>query len=119
MKRIVWLLFAVFCSTLARVQPVEIAPCSRCACCHCEVPGDCGVPCNRAPTQALAVFAAEQGSLVARPAASKARAAQPSTLRFYASFVEWVSHPVALIASASAARAANVPLFKAHCSFLT
>jgi hypothetical protein len=119
MKRIVWLLLAVFCSALVRVQPVEFAPCSRCACCHCKIPGDCGMPCSRAPAPASAMFAAEQSSLVARPAVGKARRAQPLAVRFYASFVEPVTQRVALMAPASAVPAARVPLFKAHCSFLT
>jgi hypothetical protein len=65
------------------------------------------------------VYSAERSTLVARPAASKPLPAQISAVRFYASFVEPVTHPVALTASALAAPAAGVPLFKAHCSFLT
>jgi hypothetical protein len=57
--------------------------------------------------------------VVARVAASKPQPTEISTARFYASFLEPVTHPVANTASALAAPAARVPLFKAHCSFLT
>src|SRR5580658_8582188 len=118
MKRITWLLIAIFCTAFVRVQPVESAQCNRCVCCHCKVPGDCGMPCGRAPSPAPAMSAAEEGTLVAQPAVRKVRIAQPAAVRFYVSFVEPATHPVALIASASAVRAGSGPLFKAHCSFL-
>jgi hypothetical protein len=118
MKRIAWLLLAVFCSAFVEQQPVEWAQCSRCACCHCKVPGDCGMPCSRAPAPAAAMPAAPEHALAALPAARIRQPAPPAAAKFYASFVELTTLPVALVASASAGPAASGPLYKAHCSFL-
>lgn len=117
MKRMVWFVLAAFCSAFVRVQPVELAPNCHCACCHCKVPGACGMPCSRAPATASVMVAAQERNSVAVPAV---RGAQPSgpAGKFYASFVEPATVRLLFPASAQAARAAHVPLFKAQCSFL-
>jgi hypothetical protein len=52
------------------------------------------------------------------PAPRKAQLGRCTARKFYALFVEPSALRPALTASAEAAPAANVPLFKAHCSFL-
>jgi hypothetical protein len=116
MRRIAWILLAVICSAFARVQPVDIAQCGQCACCHCKVPGDCGMPCSRTPAPAM--FAVEPGALVPRPATREAKGVKAPKAGFFASFVESATDRVAPIATVPAVHAAGVPLFRAHCSFL-
>jgi hypothetical protein len=121
MKRIAWLLIAVFCTALVRVQPVDLAQGTQCACrcCHCKIPGDCGMPCNRAPTPAPLMFAAEKAARLAQPAVRRSLPPpRVSEEKFYAPYVEKVIPSIALNASALTAPAAGAPLFKAHCSFL-
>jgi hypothetical protein len=121
MKRLSWLLLAVFCTALMRVQPVDTGQRCPCICCHCKNPGDCGMPCDRSPTPTPAplMFAAEQAARVARP--SLRQKDSPARLvgeKFFAPFVESATSSVAFSAAAVLAPPANVPLFKAHCSFL-
>ena len=118
MKRIAWILLAAICSAFVRVQPVELAQCGQCVCCHCKVPGACGMPCTQTPTPAPLLFAAEPGALLAHPASRGAQLARASGVKFFESFVGSTTEKVASVASAPAVRAASVPLFRAHCSFL-
>jgi hypothetical protein len=119
MKRVSWLLLAVFCTAVVRVQPVEVAQSKCCACCHCKVPGDCGMPCNRAPAPAPSVFAAERSQGIAQPASlGKIQSARLAAEKFYSPFVETATSSLALNRPALIPPSAAVPLYKAHCGFL-
>jgi len=120
MKRLVWLLLAVFCTALAQVPPVELVQPGHQVCHCCKIPGACGMPdCPvpasgpRAPTAVPPVLSA---SLAVRQVA---RADHGIEVKFYAPFVKAATVLVAPPASVLAAPAVSVPLFKAHCSFLT
>lgn len=121
MKRLVWLLLAVFCTALAQVQRVELPVAPRQACDCCENSGDCGMPeCGLPPAAMPAAFAVERSTVtVTRPAAANELApakAMPS--------IFWVAVPapaatrVSCPDSPGSAPPASVPLFKAHCAFL-
>jgi hypothetical protein len=117
MKRMTWLLIAVFCTAFVRVQPVELTHCSQCVTCHCKIPGACGMPCSGTPAPAM--FAAAQSTKIAHAAGSRNLVPVPLTARkFYLSCVEPAARSVAFIAPVSIAMPSAVPLFKAHCSFL-
>jgi hypothetical protein len=119
MKRIAWILIAVFCPLLVRVQPVETLQCAPCACCHCKLPGDCGMPCGRAYAPAPIMFAATQSARVTKDAArNNELPARLAEGRFYAPYVASAAVSVAFIVPTPIATPAGVPLFKAHCSFL-
>ena len=121
MKRLVWILIAAFCTASLPVQPVErLAPPRSCCCKHCGCKGGCpesGTACPMAPAPAL--FAADRAvgapSLAPAPRSPQARAAR---VKFFALFVGTRAATAGLEASARAAPAAAVPLFKAHCSFV-
>jgi hypothetical protein len=118
--RSVWLLLAVFCTSLVGVQPVEVSQNGHCTCaCHCKEPGACGMPCTRAAAVTRELAAGELSTRVAKPVAN----AQSATVRqtehkFFAPFVEPPSSLVAVQAPAAVAPPVAVPLFEAHCSFL-
>jgi hypothetical protein len=116
MKRLVWLLLAVFCIALVPVQSVDKA--KTCSC--CKVPGACGMPgCCPPPASLPAALSPAQSARAADlHACRKAEPVRRAGEKFYASFVEPAAARAALLASAEAAPAAHVPLFKAHCSFL-
>jgi hypothetical protein len=116
MRRVAWLLLAVFCTVLVQVQPADAAVTKPCGC--CQVPGNCPMPCCPQAAPLPAVFSLAQSVQVARsPVRERAQPARAATGMFYASFVEAaaVSRPLPASAEAPAAR---VPLFKAHCRFL-
>ncbi len=116
MKRLTWLLLAVFCTVVVQVQGVEgPAKAKAGACCPC---GGCGMPCCPPPASAAAAFIPDSSALVARLPAPRRVPGSRWAETFYASFAEPEAFRSALPASAEAARAAGVPLFKAHCSFL-
>ncbi len=119
MKRIAWVLLAVLCPAIVRVQPVELAQCKACASCHCKVPGECGMPCGQSSAPAPIMFASAQSARVTKVAGSQnlpdARLAER---KFYAACVPPPAVLVARGATAPMAPPAGVPLFKAHCSFL-
>lgn len=117
MKRIAWLLIAVFCSATLRVQPFEKETCTQCVSCHCKVPGDCGVPCNRTTSQASSVSMVELGVAVSALAVRNVAFGRHASVKFYAPYVEPLIHSVVLSAPAPT-RAADGPLYMAHCSFL-
>jgi hypothetical protein len=117
-KRLTWLLLAVFCTALVQVQPLErLTKAETCGCCH--TPGACGMPgCCPTPASTLFAASAERSSSMASSAARKARRSRGATSYFYASFVGMRPIRSLLQASAEAAPAAQVPFFKAHCSYL-
>ncbi len=119
MKTLAWLLLAVFCTALVRVQPVELGLRKQCVCCHCKGPCECGMPCSRAPNPVPVSFATEQPARIAQAAVrGKIQPARLAEEKFFAPFIESAAPALALNGSAPTAPAANVPLFKAHCSFL-
>lgn len=120
MKRLVWLLIAVFGTAFAQVSPVVSPLVQDEACCCCEGPaGTCGMPdCAPAPTTCSSALTLQA------PAAQRAEARRltPASLPKRESyFVKFESRPAltsAWGASLTDAPTASVPLFKAHCSFL-
>lgn len=116
MKRLIWLLLAVFSTALAQVQPVTlpVLPEDNCGCCDaqsgCDMP-DCAMP--PAPTLAQLAPPVTSVRLESRRAAQPARRAT----RFYTHFVPTPSRLVVPVASVPTAPAAQVPLFVAHCSY--
>jgi hypothetical protein len=118
--RTVWLLLAVFCTSLVGVQPVEVTQVSQCRCAsHCRQPGACGMPCARTAAASRELAAGELSLRVTKPVAN----AQAATVRqiqhkFFAPFVAPPSTVVAVQAPAAIAPPTAVPLFQAHCSFL-
>jgi hypothetical protein len=122
MRRVAWFLLAVLCTSFVEVQPFELlnsCHCVCCQCCHCKVPGACGMPCCGAPAPACQTLAAEETAgirgVALRPAAQPR---QLSCVLFVARGAELAEASCALAPSAFATPAARVPLFKAHCSFL-
>ncbi len=121
MKRLVWLVLAVFCTAFAQVQAVELLlpTASHCAC-GGDCAGSCGMPeCALPPAPVQWVGASESVSTaaVAKPA-RKVVAIQRSPVDFFAAFVEPAPRLIDLRAPDPGAPAASVPLFKGNCSFL-
>lgn len=120
MKRLVWLLIAVFGTAFAQVSPVVSPFVQDEACCCCEGPaGTCGMPdCAPGPTTCQSGLTI-QAPIVKR---SEARKRSPAPRARYENFyVRFESRPAltpAWSASLTGAPTAPVPLFKAHCSFL-
>jgi hypothetical protein len=120
MKRLVWLLIAVVCTAFAQVQPVvsPFAQDETCCCCE-DAPGSCGMP-DCAPTPA----GCPAGLTLQTPAAQRTEARRVSPASpakresYFAKFESRPALPAAWRASLVGARSADVPLFKAHCSFL-
>jgi hypothetical protein len=121
MKRLAWLLLAVFCSALAQVQRVELPVTPEKSCDCCEHSGDCGMPeCGLPPAAMPSAFAAERATVtVARPAAaSEIAPAKATPSIFWAAVPPRASVRVSFPASPGSAPPASVPLFKAYCAFL-
>jgi hypothetical protein len=119
MKRLAWLLLAVFCTALVQIQPAQGMPAKAKACACCPVPAGCGTTDCCPPAAFAAVTLGAEASEQASPAASRSeRTVRGAAALFYASFVEPAALRPVLPASAQAAAAASVPLFKAHCCFL-
>lgn len=120
MKRLVWLLVAVVCTALAQVQPVDlpVQKEQKCCCCDDEA-GACGMP-DCAPMPVSCRVNVPLLSPVVQRTEDRKLSPAPKT-RFIHYYVRLESRP-ALVpahrASLAGAPAAEVPLFKAHCSFL-
>ena len=121
MKRLVWLLLALFCTAFAQVQAVELLlPTNAHCACGGGCNGSCGMPdCALPPAPVQWVGASESASTasVAKPA-RKVVAIRRTPVKFFAAFVEPASCLIDLRAPDPGAPAASVPLFKGHCSFL-
>lgn len=76
------------------------------------------MPCGSAPAPAPVMAAAQERASVEAPAVRRAQPSEMASERFYAPFVEPATGCLLFPASAWAAPAARVPLFKAQCSFL-
>lgn len=117
MKRLVWLLLAVFSTAIAQVQPADVpqAPAEKCCCCEkqkaCDMP-DC-IPVSTGVQRAL-----PQQTTVEIIGKRAAAVKQSVPEKFYFQFVPCVRVTPVLPVSAIVAPAASVPLFAAHCSFL-
>ena len=118
MKRLAWILLAVFCTALAQVQPVELVVRQKHGCCECQ--GRCGMPdCALPAPHAPTAFVSECAATVVRVTAVRSdRRAQKSAEKFFASMASSGVSPVTRPAPVQLAPAASVPLFKAYCSFL-
>ena|ERR1700722_12078752 len=119
MKRLTWLLLAVFCAALGQIQPARAMPVKAKTCDCCQVPGTCGMPDCCPPLAFPSVTLGAEDSV--RPAARPAQKALPlrgAAARFYVSFVEPAALRPALPPPAETAAAARVPLYKAQCRFL-
>jgi hypothetical protein len=120
MKRLVWLLIAVFGTAFAQVSPVVSPFVQDEACCCCDGPaGACGMPdCAPAPT-ACAPALTLPIPAVQRLAARRLAPTPPARVSAY--FVKFESRPAlspAVRVSRPGTPVAQVPLFKAHCRFL-
>jgi hypothetical protein len=120
MKRLSWLFLAAFCLAIAQVQPVDAPgrPHARCGCCEGEDDA-CGMKdCAPAPATAQVRLVLETPALVVRAESRKrAIAPRPRHETFYVQFVPRSNRPADL-APRVVARAASVPVYQAHCSFL-
>lgn len=118
MKRLVWLLLAVFSTAIAQVQPADMprAPMEKCCCC-CDEQKACDMP-DCVPVPAGVQRALPQQTRV--KIIGKRAAATTQTIRekFYVQFVPSVRVAPVLSVTARVTLAASVPLFAAHCSFL-
>jgi hypothetical protein len=117
MKRLVWLVVAVFCATLALGQVFDgLNPQAKdCPCCH---PGACGMPgcCSLPGSCSMAFDSAPLAQGANQPAPARKR---EMVENFFASFGAPTAirglRPVLALRAVPAVRA---PLFTAHCSFL-
>lgn len=118
MKRLVWIFLAVFCTTLAQVQPVTLSPTHRkCGCCGGD--GSCGMPGCLPPTPARTLPTASQpAKVIVTEARHVAEPVRRLGEKFFAVFVEAAAGPAVSRAPERVTPAANVPLFAAHCSYL-
>jgi hypothetical protein len=118
MKRLAWLLLAVFCLAVAQVQPVEaVAQAKPKDCCDCS--GHCRMPACPAPAAAQpSPFEAARPLTVARPQPSReAVATRCDHRKFFLSLLPPAARPASDPAPV-VAPPASVPLFEAHCSYL-
>lgn len=119
MKRLFWLFLAVLGTAFAQVQPVALAsPRQVCPCCAGN--GSCGMPdCPPPPVSARTMLvAAEPARIVVAEARRAGEPARPNGKKFFATFVEPVAVPAAVLAPDRVQPPASVPLFAAHCSLL-
>lgn len=119
MKRLVWLLLAVFVTALAQVPTVDVGSQSGKMCSCCDTPGQCGQrdcglpPSSSTPTTLLA----EQPAQVLSTATRK-KVARVYRLAINYLFPTRALSPVRNSRVSRLAPAESVPLFKAQCSFL-
>jgi hypothetical protein len=120
MKRLVWLLLAVFCTAIAQVQPVEPLVSSQVRCPCCEIPGACGMAdCNVPPSSVPVRLIAEQSAPITVSAARRNAARLGRIALTLASSFDAQSATLAVRNDAAiSVRAGRGPLFQAHCSFL-
>lgn len=120
MKRLVWLLLAVFCTALAQVQPAPSPAMIGDACSCCEIPGSCGAPdCGLPPSSGQTGLLAEKSSPPVVSAARR-RAARLGHAATRLAFLAGTK-PVATATDARSPSPLLPPalaLFKVHCSFL-
>jgi hypothetical protein len=120
MKRLVWLLLAVFGTALVQVPPAALAASAHRSCCCCGGDGSCDMPsCPPAPASSPVRCTLGQPAQVAGVEVSRA---VPAPRRAGENFCAALVAPAAVSAAATSptrvTSAANVPLFTAHCSLL-
>jgi hypothetical protein len=118
MRHLSWVLLTVFCSAVLQVQPAATTPPSSCAHCHCQTPGDCGMPCSPCATPAPQAVSALEQACVSRPAAEVSKAAKPTAVKFYASYIDEPASKAQLPRTAKVVRSAVEPLFMVQCRIL-
>jgi hypothetical protein len=122
MKHLSWVLLTVFCSAVLQVQPAATTtgatPPVCCTHCHCQVPGDCGMPCSPCAAPAEQVLAAQGQGCTALPAAQVSKVAKPPAVKFYASCIDEPAAKAKLPRTAKVVRAAVEPLFMVQCRIL-
>jgi hypothetical protein len=118
MKRLVWLLLAVFVTALAQVSPVDPGLTKQATCSCCEQPGACGMP-DCVPPAAPAtqpVFTLNSPAVATRIAAKPARAAHKAGVLYFASFLPRTDGAPAWPGSVIAEMPLGIPLYQEHCS---
>ncbi|MEI6105725.1 MAG: hypothetical protein WCR49_01825 [Opitutae bacterium] len=120
MKRLVWLLLAVFGTALAQVSPVDIGLAQQETCSCCEQPGACGMPDCMPPAAPATqpVFTLTSPAVATRIAAKPARAAREVREIFLASFLPRTAGASAWPVSVIAEMPLGIPLYQEHCSLL-
>lgn len=119
MKRLVWIVLAVFGTAFAQVRPVAFPTLRHHSCPYCNGDGSCGMPGCLPPASTRTVPAAVQpaGVTVARVR----RVTEPvgrTAEKFFSVFVKPAAVSAATRAPDRVMPPASVPLFTAHCSFL-
>ena len=118
MKRLVWILLAVFCTALAQVPPVTL-PSTHRKCCCCGGDGSCGMAGCLPPAPARSLPTANQpAGITVTEARQVAEPVRRRGEKFFTVFVEAAAVAAASRAPEWVSPAANVPLFAAHCSYL-
>ena len=118
MKRLAWLLLAVFCAALVQIQPARALPGKAKACGCCHGPGACGLPdCCPSATGAAVALDSEPSEQLVSVTIKALPATRAELAQFYTMLLEAAAQRPVFPATEPAA-AARVPLFKAHCSFL-
>jgi hypothetical protein len=119
MKRLVWILLAAFCTALAQVQPVDLPVTKHEVCGCCEGSGSCGMPdCIPQPATNQPAPVAKAPLAQRTEARRLLSASRQKRESFPAVFGSRVFRVTTGCAPTRAAVAAEVPLFKVHCSFL-
>lgn len=120
MKRLAWLLILAFGTLLAQVPVAEpLVAADQCAC-GAGCGGQCGMPgCLPPVAPAVPQFVSDRAITLVRPAAKRdvLLGERPANRYFAVPLASLKSLP-ALRATHRAASAANLPLFREHCSLL-
>ncbi len=120
MKRLVWLLLAVFVTAFAQVQPVDspLAKGGACDCCADQA-GACGMP-DCAPAPAACPTALTLPTAASQQVESRRLSPAPRAQRenYFARFALRPATVPAPGATRVGVPVAQVPLYKAHCQFL-
>ena len=119
MKRLAWLLLAVFVTALAQVSPVDLGSQGGKMCSCCETRGQCGQRDCSLPPSSFAPTALVAGS----PSQAISTATRKKVARIYRLAINYLFQtrelsPVWDSRVSRVAVAKPVPLFKAQCSFL-
>lgn len=119
MKRLAWILLAVFGTAFAQVQPVAFPTLRHHACPCCNGDGSCGMPGCLPPASTRTLPTATQpAGITVTEARRVAEPVRRTAEKFFAAFVEPTAVTAATRAPERVTPAASVPLFAAHCSFL-
>lgn len=122
MKRLVWILAAVWCTAFAQVRPVAVTPDTPDKCCDgsCACSPECQpAACAVLPAPGASNLVAETPGREVRRSELAARAlpAAPAATFYLSLLPPPAAHPGYPV-SAGALPITAVPRFKAHCSYL-